>query len=43
MAPDLQKKVDKARAARLAREAAMKGQLDAQVSASPSLIGLRSR
>ena len=32
MAPDLQKKVDKARAARLAREAAMKGQVDAQVS-----------
>ncbi|KIM49440.1 hypothetical protein M413DRAFT_108311 [Hebeloma cylindrosporum] len=30
MAPDLQRKVDKARAARLAREAAMKRQGDAQ-------------
>jgi hypothetical protein len=33
MAPDLQKKVDQARAARLAREAAMKKQVDAQVGA----------
>lgn len=39
MAPDLKRKVDAARAARQAREVAMKKQIDAQVNTSPSPFG----
>ena len=38
MAPDLRRKVDAARAARLAREAEMKKQVEAQVSCSVELL-----
>ncbi|KAF9480090.1 hypothetical protein BDN70DRAFT_877966 [Pholiota conissans] len=36
MAPDLRRKVDQARASRLAREAEMKKQVEAQISADQS-------
>lgn len=38
MAPDLRRKVDAAREARLAREAEMKKQVDAQVRVLPSHV-----